>query len=347
MSADVATTRVERGERGGEPPLLSICIPTYNRAAKLKRSLEELARMVAASAYRDRVEVVISDNASTDATPASVAGALDALAAACPVVAFRQGVNLGAEPNFKFLYENCSGRFMWLVSDDDVLVGDEVERMIADLIRHDPEVCISTYTTPTGGDHGVGLPPGVDVEMVDDVERAAIRLAAAAKITQYVLRVRGLTAEERAVSEEISRRIAWFSAFGMLLLVRYSPRLLLRRGVVARQGPDEGPMRYSPRVWGMVRGAVLMGLGDHPARARVELALPVTNTDVFVVGHLFRHVVGRGELDAEVAAADFAHVRANLWSMTRANWRNAVKIPVVLALFPLVHRWRGARQRKA
>ena len=46
-------------------PLLSICIPTYNRCAVLKDVLE---RYVDNPAFDDDVELVISDNASTDAT---------------------------------------------------------------------------------------------------------------------------------------------------------------------------------------------------------------------------------------------------------------------------------------
>lgn len=46
-------------------PLLSICIPTYNRAEVLK---ENLTNIVSLSEFDDEVEIVISDNASTDNT---------------------------------------------------------------------------------------------------------------------------------------------------------------------------------------------------------------------------------------------------------------------------------------
>ena len=49
------------------PFLLSICIPTWNRAEILRKSLEALT---AESCFRSgRVEIVVSDNASADATP--------------------------------------------------------------------------------------------------------------------------------------------------------------------------------------------------------------------------------------------------------------------------------------
>ena len=47
-----------------QTPLLSICIPTYNRAEYLEKSLDSLVNQENFS----QIEVVISDNASTDAT---------------------------------------------------------------------------------------------------------------------------------------------------------------------------------------------------------------------------------------------------------------------------------------
>lgn len=48
-----------------EQPLLSICIPTYNRAEYLK---EAIYNIVNDDAFCDKLEIVISDNASTDNT---------------------------------------------------------------------------------------------------------------------------------------------------------------------------------------------------------------------------------------------------------------------------------------
>lgn len=48
-----------------ERPLLSICIPTYNRAEILERTLTKIVNDVD---FDDSIEIVISDNASTDKT---------------------------------------------------------------------------------------------------------------------------------------------------------------------------------------------------------------------------------------------------------------------------------------
>ena len=49
------------------PPLLTIGIPTYNRAKFLRRLLEQLRTELAG--LDGQVEVLVSDNASTDDTP--------------------------------------------------------------------------------------------------------------------------------------------------------------------------------------------------------------------------------------------------------------------------------------
>ena len=46
-------------------PLLSICIPTYNRAKYLENTLDSIVQN---SVFNNRIEIVISDNASTDNT---------------------------------------------------------------------------------------------------------------------------------------------------------------------------------------------------------------------------------------------------------------------------------------
>ena len=48
-------------------PSLSICIPTYNRADILKKALESICSDPAFLTTKE-IEVVISDNASTDRT---------------------------------------------------------------------------------------------------------------------------------------------------------------------------------------------------------------------------------------------------------------------------------------
>jgi glycosyltransferase involved in cell wall biosynthesis len=95
-------------------PLLAICIPTYNRTEPLRRLLERLR-----SELGDATDVVVlvSDNASPDATGAVLA---DAARRMPSLRAHRQPENLGAHANHVWLVENAPDcDYLWIFGDDE------------------------------------------------------------------------------------------------------------------------------------------------------------------------------------------------------------------------------------
>lgn len=106
-------------------PLLSICIPTYNRAPLLRVMLEALLPQVAAAG--DAVEVCLSDNASTDETP-EVIHQVQALG---PLRPSRNAENLGPIRNFhRVANEMARGEYVWILGDDDLLRPGTVARVL-------------------------------------------------------------------------------------------------------------------------------------------------------------------------------------------------------------------------
>jgi glycosyltransferase involved in cell wall biosynthesis len=86
-------------------------LPVYNGERFLRRSLDALL----AQSFRD-FELVISDNASTDATPLIVA---EYAARDARVRSLRATANAGVEANFRrVLTESCGRYFMWAGCDD-------------------------------------------------------------------------------------------------------------------------------------------------------------------------------------------------------------------------------------
>jgi abequosyltransferase len=128
------------------PPLLSICIPTFNRKEHLSTSLEALFRELPPS-LRSVVEVVVSDNASSDGTE----GVLRELHAAHPEIRFRycrQHENTGATRNIEFLVGEAMGEFIYLLSDDDMVLPGAVASILA-IIRENPGIrAICPKATP-------------------------------------------------------------------------------------------------------------------------------------------------------------------------------------------------------
>ena len=93
--------------------LLSICIPTYNRSAFLRRTLDSI---ISQPAWKSGdVEVVISDNKSTDDTPQIIAG----FTALHPdrIRSFRHETALHPHDNFEFALRLGKGKFRKLHND--------------------------------------------------------------------------------------------------------------------------------------------------------------------------------------------------------------------------------------
>jgi glycosyltransferase involved in cell wall biosynthesis len=93
------------------PALLSICIPTFQRGKILRRTLEHLAANGGA-----QWEIVVSDNASADDTEATVKafrGKFRGLRYA------RQAANRGPAANSDTCMRLATGRYLYLLCDDD------------------------------------------------------------------------------------------------------------------------------------------------------------------------------------------------------------------------------------
>ncbi len=97
--------------------LLTLAIPTYNRAESLRARLLEFVTQIERLALTD-VEIVVSDNCSTDSTPQVCAD----VAVAHPDLRlryFRNATNLGFDGNVNALFGHAQGRYVWTFSDDD------------------------------------------------------------------------------------------------------------------------------------------------------------------------------------------------------------------------------------
>ena len=148
-------------EPSNGPPLVSIGIPTYNRAPLLKRSVES-----ALAQDHDHLEVIVADNGSTDDT---VAVAHELAAADPRVTVLASPENLGPTANFNRVRAEAKGAyFMWL-GDDDWVDPNYVSSCLAALqadpgaavaagrvIYHEPDVdpWLGVHVEPCSADAG-------------------------------------------------------------------------------------------------------------------------------------------------------------------------------------------------
>jgi glycosyltransferase involved in cell wall biosynthesis len=101
-------------------PLVSIGIPTYNRARFLKDSLRS-----ALSQTYSNIEVVVVDNASSDDTKDVVESFGDSR-----VKYFRNEKNIGGPANFKRCLDLSDGEYFSWLQDDDVVFNKYVENAL-------------------------------------------------------------------------------------------------------------------------------------------------------------------------------------------------------------------------
>lgn len=115
--------------------LLTIAVPTFNRAEHLRVLLRTLAQEL--RGLEDEVDVIVSDNAATDATPEVTAEFLRDWPAARLL---RQEANIGPEKNFCECVERCDSRYFWIIGDDDVPRRGAVRLLLALLREQAPDL---------------------------------------------------------------------------------------------------------------------------------------------------------------------------------------------------------------
>ncbi|MEY3227832.1 MAG: Abequosyltransferase RfbV [Planctomycetota bacterium] len=114
-------------------PLLSICIPTYNRAAFLKVMLQALLPQV--REFADEVEVWVLDNASTDDTSL----VLQSAAELGPLRVKKQCKTIGPTRNIVDGPANLArGQYVWVLGDHNLLRPGAIRRLLNEL-RQSPE----------------------------------------------------------------------------------------------------------------------------------------------------------------------------------------------------------------
>jgi glycosyltransferase involved in cell wall biosynthesis len=123
------------GERSveGHPPTVSIGVPVYNGARYLPAALDSILGQT----FRD-LEVIISDNASTDGTEEVCRTYAES---DLRVSYIRQPMNRGAALNYNEVFRRSSGRFFKWAAADDVILPEMIERCV-EVLEHDRRVAV-------------------------------------------------------------------------------------------------------------------------------------------------------------------------------------------------------------
>ncbi|WP_321961147.1 glycosyltransferase family 2 protein [Paraburkholderia sp. J7] len=123
-------------------PLLSIAIPTFNRAGYLDLCLAQFVPE-ADLVQSGTLEILVSDNCSTDST-AEVVDALRARGLA--IRSIRNGTNIGSDANIAQCFNEARGHYVQILGDDDLYLPGRLREVIAMLgERERGLVCLKPY----------------------------------------------------------------------------------------------------------------------------------------------------------------------------------------------------------
>lgn len=112
-------------------PLLTIAIPTFNRANLLELSLSRILN--ASKGFEKYIEIVISNNCSVDNTESVIREAQKSF----PIKYFLNSENIGFNYNYiKLIDEYVTGKYCWVIGDDDFIYPNAIKEIINVLINH-------------------------------------------------------------------------------------------------------------------------------------------------------------------------------------------------------------------
>ena len=105
-------------------PILSVCVPTYNRAVLLDKLLGQIFEFD--SNVKSKIEVCISDNNSSDETSEVISSWGHHVA----IKSVRQRTNIGASRNFQAVAGLSSAPWVILMGDDDLFCNEGIKSLL-------------------------------------------------------------------------------------------------------------------------------------------------------------------------------------------------------------------------
>jgi len=222
--------------------LLTVSIPTFNRAIELERCLHLIVKEIKKFKLQDKVAIYVADNFSNDHTITVLKKAKEKASNAGISFEFMiQSENFGPDINTIDVYNYPKSKYIWWFSDDDLIEDGQLIQLIEDLEIYQPTICISNFRQPPFNESNPGFLAS-EVGFYGLSDNAIKLLVKRAKLTSYVVK-------KGFYSHEIKLDGTFWGFLG-LSLSRYleEPSLLIRSQFIARCDSNYLNIRYHPNV---------------------------------------------------------------------------------------------------
>lgn len=120
-------------------PILSICIPTFNRSVFLIECLESV--LESAKGYESKLEIIISDNASNDETTNVAAQYVEKFS----FIHYNRNFKNVIDENFFIAARLAKGKYVWIFADDDKMERSAIENVM-NMIALEYDIIILNYS---------------------------------------------------------------------------------------------------------------------------------------------------------------------------------------------------------
>lgn len=221
-------------------PLVSIGLPVYNGEKHISEAIDSLLGQ-----DYPNIELIISDNASTDGT----AAICQAYAKRDPRVRYhRNARNIGAIKNFNHVFSLARGEYFMWAGDHDIRAPNYVSAC-AKVLREDPSVVLcytQTVRVDPDGTQSEIIPPRLDTRGLANTTRLQLVMWS----LEYCYQVYGLHRSEalrrtRLFADSFGPDTVLLAELALLGSFAYVPELLF----YMRRTPDSSDwVRYAARL---------------------------------------------------------------------------------------------------
>lgn len=142
--------------------LLSILIPTYNRAKDLKKNLLQLNEYISELGLLHDIAIIISNNNSSDSTHELITKLQPELS--IQLVYFEQKENIGLKKNALYVLEQAKSDYVMYLGDDDFITKEYLQGVTEKIEQIEDIACVIPSFVPIDID-GNQLSGGRDIKL--------------------------------------------------------------------------------------------------------------------------------------------------------------------------------------